>query len=86
MQVKAAVQFQGASRKPCRGSAQGNRLVSYTYAAAAFFVRLPPEFGDSGTTVSVHDGADCRNESNAVIAGIPSLLPMDKAMEGRREM
>jgi hypothetical protein len=52
-------------------------LDSYSYAATVFFLRLPLETGASGTTVSVRNvGADWRYESKAVIAGMPSFLPM----------
>jgi hypothetical protein len=53
--------------------AHGNRLVSYTYAATGFFVRLALETGVAATTVSVQAP---RYESSAVIAGIPSCFPI----------
>ena len=43
------------------------------YAATVFLFRLPPEIGLSGKTVSVQP---FRWESRAVIAGMPSFLPI----------
>jgi len=47
--------------------------VSYSYAATCLRLRLPPESGVPAETVSVQP---FRWESSAVIAGMPSVLPI----------